>query len=811
MLRIFVCGVLAVTLPPDLLAQGYQRPPKAVIDILDVPPPPSALVSPTGDYLLLVQSSRYPSIEEVAALQLRLAGLRIDPKTNGPARGGRVKGLTLVSLPGGEQKKLDIPADARFGFPIWSPDGRKFAFTNTKKDKIEVWIGEVATGELWPVSAIPLRDGINATIGNPVQWLPDSKRLLCQVVADPQGMEHRGPPPVAPVAPAGPVVQESEGKAAPVRTFQDLLKDSHDEALFDYYTTSRLVSVAVENKPDNGKPVAAVELPLRGVFLNVTASPDGKLLLVTRVKKPYSYLFPYLAFPQTVEVHRFNGDLVNTIADLPLQDKIPIEGVPLGPRAIRWNPVMPGTLVWVEALDEGDPLKKVPHRDAVFTSTIGNSREPALILKLEHRFDGLEFFQNDNRMLISDYDRERKWSRTFLASTTALFGGEPKILFDHSAQDRYGDPGTPLTRPLPSGHRILRTGGDPAGDTIWLSGPGASPKGDQPFLDRFNVGTGKSERIFQSKENVYEDVVAVLNPAGTKLLIQRESELQPPNYFYRDPNHEKQLTQNADPAPELRQAKKQLVTTKRSDGTTISFTLHMPPGHKEGEKHPAVFYAYPREFASSDTAGQVVGSPHMFTALGGYSHLFFLTKGYAVMEVSMPVVGPPATANDTFVEQLVANAKAALDKAGEMGVDTSRVGVMGHSYGAFMTANLLAHSNLFRAGIARSGAYNRTLTPFGFQNERRTFWEAADVYGKMSPFYHANKITLPLLLIHGAADNNPGTFTVQSERMYQAVRGNGGTVRLVLLPHESHGYEARESIEHVLYEQFMWFDKYLKK
>ena len=796
-------------LPTEILAQGYQRPPKAVIDILDGSPTPAVSINPNGDCLLLVQSSRYPSIEEVAAPQLRLAGLRIDPKTSGPSRAGRVTGLILITLPSGEQKKLSVPPDARFGFPYWSPDGRRFALTNTKPDKIEVWVAEVATGDLWPVHALPLHDGINATIGDPIQWMPDSKRLLCQVVADPGGKDPRGMPPVAPTAPTGPVVQESEGRVAPVRTYQDLLKDPHDEALFDYYTTSRLAVVAVENKPENGKPVVSQELPLRGVFLDITPSPDGKLLLVTRVKKPYSYLYPYSAFPRIVEVYRLSGELLTTIADLPLQDKVPIEGVPVGPRAIRWHPLMPGTLVWVEALDEGDPKKNVPHRDAVLSQSVGNSREPLVILKLEHRFGGLDFLMSDNRMLIRDYDRERKWARTFLASSSALFGGEPQLLFERSIQDRYGDPGTPLTRSLPSGHRILRNAGDPAGDTIWLSGPGASPKGDRPFLDRFNVRTGKSERVFQCGEDVYEDVVAVLNPMGTKLLVRRESENQPANYFYRDPNHEKQLTQNTDPAPVLRQAKKQLVTTKRSDGTTISFTLYMPPGQKEGEKVPAVFYAYPVEFASMDTAGQVVGSPHRFTTVTGYSHLFFLTQGYAVMEVSMPVVGPPATANDTFVEQLVANARAALDKAGELGVDTGRVGVMGHSYGAFMTANLLAHSNLFRAGIARSGAYNRTLTPFGFQNERRTFWEAPDVYGKMSPFNHANKIAQPLLLIHGAADNNPGTFPMQSERLYQAVRGNGGTVRLVLLPHESHGYEARESIEHVLHEQIAWFEKYV--
>jgi dipeptidyl aminopeptidase/acylaminoacyl peptidase len=810
MLRLFLCGVIVATLSADLAAQGYQRPPKAVTDILDAPPSPAVAVSPTGDALLLVQGSRYPSIAEVAAPQLRLAGLRINPRTNGPARSGRVTALSLIALPGGEPRKLNIPADAHFGPPMWAPDGKRFAFTNTTKDKIEVWVGETATGDLWPVHAIPLHDGLNDVLGDSVQWMPDSKRLLCQVVTGVDGKDHRGEPPSPPAAPSGPIVQESAGVPAPVRTYQDLLKDEHDEALFDYYATSRLVLVGVENKPENGKPPLAVELPLRGVFLDVSPSPDGKLLLVTRLKKPYSYLYPYSSFPRSVEVVRLNGESVAAIADLPLQDKVPIEGVPQGPRSIRWNPVLPSTLVWVEALDEGDPRKKVPHRDAVMSQSIGVGRGPDLLVKLEHRFAGLDFFPTDNRMLLRDYDRERKWIRTLLASTTPLFGGEPRVLFERSAQDRYGAAGTPLTRSLPSGHRVLRTAGDPGGDTIWLSGPGASPQGDRPFLDRYNVASGKSERVFQCAAGIYEDVVAVLNPMGTKLIVRRESETEPANYFLRDPNHEKQLTHNTDPAPILRRVKKQLVTTKRSDDTTISFTLHLPPDHKDGDKIPAVFYAYPEEFASKDTAGQVVGSPHRFTTVAGYSHLFFLTQGYAVMEVSMPIVGPPATANDTFVEQLVANARAAIDRAADLGVDPKRVGVMGHSYGAFMTANLLVHSNLFRAGIARSGAYNRTLTPFGFQNERRTFWEAPEVYGKMSPFYHANRIAQPLLLIHGAADNNPGTFPLQSERMYQAVRGNGGTTRLVLLPHESHGYEARESIEHVLYEQFAWFDKYVK-
>ncbi len=798
MFRAFICGVIAVTLPADALAQSYQRPPKAVTDILDVQPSPIASVSPTGDSLLLVQGSRYPSIEEVAAPQLRLAGLRIDPKTNGPARPGRVVGLMLVPLPDAKPTEIELPKLGKASYPLWSPDGKRFAVMLTTPKGIELWVAEVASGaKLERIPDVLL----NAAIGEPMQWEPGGEALLVQLIP-----AKRGEPPVAPAAPSGPVIQESDGKAAPVRTYQDLLQNPHDEALFEYYCTSQLAVVDVKTKK-------VTPLGTPAIITSSDPSPDGTCVLLTKLQKPLSYLHPYGLFPHTVEVIDGEGT-VTKIVERPLQDKIPIEGVPTGPRSIRWVPVNPHTLIWVEAQDDGDPRKKVPHRDTVFTATIpGKTTE---LLKLEHRFAGMDFFPTGNRMLIRDYDRERKWGRTFLAPTTTLLlgGEEPKLLFDRSVQDRYGDPGAPLGRTLPSGHRVLRTAGDVAGDTIWLSGSGATPKGDRPFLDRFDVKTGKATRVFHCGEDVYEDVVAVLDVKGTKLLIRRESPTEPPNYFYRDVRegapHEKQLTKNVDPWPELRKARKELVTTKRADGTTISFTLHLPPGHKDGEKLPAVVYAYPVEFATADTAGQVTGSPQRFTTVTGYSHLFFLAQGYAVLEVSMPVVGPPATANDTFVDQLVSNAKAAIDKAAEFGIDKDRVGVMGHSYGAFMTANLLAHSNLFRAGIARSGAYNRTLTPFGFQNERRTFWEASDVYAKMSPFNHADKIKTPLLLIHGQADNNPGTFPVQSERMYAAVRANGGTVKLVLLPHESHGYEARESVEHVLFEQFAWFDKYVK-
>ena len=798
MFRALLCGVFAVTITVDAFGQeGYQKPPQAVVDILDAPAPPVLSLSPTGENVLLIQTARYPSIEELAAPMLRLAGLRINPKTNGPHRPTRVTGLALMPVTGGEPKPIPLPEKAKIGLPHWSPDGKRFAVLNTTNAGIELWVCEVAELRLERVKGVL----VNAAIGEAVQWMPDSRSLLVQLI--PEGAASRSAPPLAP---SGPVVQESGGKAAPVRTYQDMLKDPHDAAVFEYYCTSQLAIVA----PEAEKPkVQLVGKP--AIVIGSDPAPDGQFVLVFRANKPFSYLHSYFAFPRAVEVYRVSdGAKTGTVAELPLQDKVPIEGVPTGPRSMRWIPTMPHSLIWAEAQDEGDPKKKVSHRDALFTATADGEIRGAELLKIEHRFAGLDFFPNGNRMLVRDYDRDRKWGRTFLAPTTAILAPEPKLLWEKSVQDRYGDPGSPFMRQLPSGHPVIRTAGDPAGDTFFLRGDGASPKGDRPFLDKYDLQTGKAERLFHCPEGVYEEVVRVLNVSGSKVVVRRESQTEPPNYYYRDGTHEKQLTKNTDPAPELRKAKKQLVTTKREDGTTISFTLHLPPGHKEGDKVPAVFYAYPIEFASADTAGQVTGSPNRFTSVGGYSHLFFLTQGYAVMEVSMPIVGPPETANNNFIDQLNSNALAAIDKAAEFGIDKDRVGVMGHSYGAFMTANLLAHGKLFKAGIARSGAYNRTLTPFGFQNERRTFWEAPEIYGKMSPFYHADKIKTPLLLIHGAADSNPGTFPVQSERMYQAVRGTGGAVRLVLLPHEDHGYAARESIGHVLYEQIAWFDKYVK-
>ena len=795
-MRIRIAAILplaaALALPAELT---YQKPPHEILDVLNAPPPPAISVNPSRDYAILMQPLRYPPIAEVAQPMLRLAGLRIDIRTNGPHLPFYSTVFTIKRLSDASDIRVATPPGAKLGAPVWSPDGEQFAFTNTIANGIELWVGSTSTGRTRRVPGVRL----NAVMGAPIVWLADNRTLLLTTVP-----EHRGAPPAEAAAPNGPHVQESSGRSGPVVTYEDMLSTPRDEDLFDYYATAQLVYLDAST----GK-IAPVGKP--GIFETAEPSPDGQHLLVSRVHRPYSYLHPVFRFPQIVEVWDRAGGKLYQLADLPLADRIPVQGVRTGPRAYRWRPDEPASLVWVEAMDGGNPKEKVPHRDRILTLAAPFQSQPREVFETVERFTGLEPLAKGAQALVTDYDRDKRWARTIEIgwNNPGTPNREGRVIFSRDVQDRYRDPGTPVMEPLPNGqHAILQHG-----DDIYLTAAGASASGDHPFLDRYNLVTQKSERLFQSGKGSYETVIALLDDAGERLLTRRESPTEYPNYYIRTGESLTPLTKTADPTPQVRGIRKQIVSYKREDGVPLSFTLYLPPNYKDGTRLPTLLWAYPLEYNNADTAGQVSGSTDRFTQFTGAElHLLFLLHGYAVLDnAAMPVIGDPETVNNTYVQQIVMDARAAIDKAVEMGVtDRDRVGVGGHSYGAFMTANLLAHSDLFHAGVAESGAYNRTLTPFGFQTERRTLWEAEDIYLRMSPFMLADKIKTPILLIHGEADNNTGTFPVQSERMYQAIRGNGGTVRLVMLPLESHGYAGRETIEHVLWEELNWFDKYLK-
>ena len=788
---LLVCGALA---PEPLVAEDvYQKAPAPIGELLSTPAAPSVHFNPQRDTMIIYRAERHPPVADLAEPGLRLAGLHINPANNGPHRTPRCVELTLHSLPDGKERPLTIPPGARITPPAWAPDGKQFAFLRYGSREVELWIGDGKRGSLRR-----LRGGINAALGEPFQWMPDSQALLCQTLP-----ANRPKPPTAPAVPGGPLVQETNGKVAPARTFQDLLDSPHHEALFDYHATSQLALVNAKN--GDSKPIGAP-----GIYATIDPSPSGQLLLVARLQRPYSYQLPAAMFPRVVEVLGLDGKVVFPLASLPLADEIPIGGVRPGPRSYQWRPTHPATLVWVEALDGGDPRKKVPHRDRLQMLAAPFTGSPIELEQLEHRFQALTWTERPDVALVREHQSSRRWNRTWLLNPNAP--AEPaRLLWDVSAQDRYGDPGTPMLRPLTNGFRVARV----HDGSLYLIGSGATPDGDRPFLDTFNLVSHRTERLYQTDEGGHESVVALLKDDASQFITRRESPTRPANYFLRTlaDGARKPITDFPDLMPQLRGIRKQLVTYQRPDGVPLSFTLYLPADYQPGQRLPTILWAYPREFSDSDTAGQVTTTANRYTTFSGASHLFLVTQGYAVLDnATMPVIGDSKKANDTFLEQVISSAKAAVDKAVEMGIaDPNRLGVGGHSYGAFMVANLMAHTDIFKAGVARSGAYNRTLTPFGFQNERRTLWEAPEIYARMSPFMFAHRLNEPLLLIHGEADNNPGTFPMQSERLYQAVKGNGGTARLVLLPHESHAYEARESVEHVLWETIRWFDKYVKR
>ena len=773
----------------DPTTTGWLRPPDLIAKLVESPAAPDASLSPQRTWMVLTTRAPLPGLDVVARPHLKLAGLRIDPKSRGPQLGTQVLAITLRSVQTGEERPLAIPPGHWSG-PVWSADDRAYFLLRAVEGGAELWLADPATAPPTPVEAVR----VNQVLRTGVHWTPDQLHLVLPLVAS-------GQPPERPLVPVGPQVQNSvPGEKAPVRTYQDLLQDAHDEALLEFYAASQVAIVDVRTRK-----LRALGAP--GMYERIDASPDGRFLLLERITRPFSFVQPLNAFPRVVEVLDLTGKLVRTVATMPLRDAVPIGGVPTGPRGIDWIPVLPHTLSWSEALDGGDPNQQVPHRDVVMRLAEPTGTA-APWFQTEHRIAGGQYGGDGAFAMVTEMDRKTRRQRVW--QYDAKDAAKPGVsLYERSMQDAYGDPGRPIGERLADGRSVLRM----RGSSVFLAGDGASPQGNRPFVDAWDLASGKKERLFHAAPGRHETFVGFLDTGEQRLLIRSESPTESPALVVLDRQSGARTTMLAfpDAAAELTKGiTKRLVKYEREDGVPLSGTLYLPPTWREGQKLPCLLWAYPLEYSQASDAGQVRATPNRYLRIGGSSHLALLLAGYAVFDdAAMPIVGPQKSANDTFVDQIQKNARAAIAALAKEGcIDTARVGVSGHSYGAFMTANLLAHTDMFACGIARSGAYNRTLTPFGFQNEERTYWEAPEVYQAMSPFAHAHKINEPLLLIHGADDNNPGTFPIQSQRLFVALKGHGANARLCMLPHESHGYAARENVLHCLAEMVAWLDKH---
>ena len=792
--------LMCMFIPVKVDAQGYQQPNDVITSLVDAPLTPLLTLSPDKTKIALLARPSHPSIDEVAQKELRIGGIRINPQTNGSSRSRHYNGISLQNLNGKKDILIsNLPDQLRAENVSWSPNGTKIAFTNTVVDGIELWLIDVATATAQKLTKAVINDALR---GAPINWVSNTK-LMYKAIP-----ETRSAKMAAPETTEGPVVQENQGEEAAVRTYQDLLKNPYDEALFDYYATAQLFLYDLESEKHQkfGQP---------GIHTQMSPSPNGEYIFLTTLEKPYSYLVPYSRFPFAANIFDLEGKIVQTVAKIPLAENIPkgFGATRTGPRSFSWRADVPATLYWVEAQDEGNPKKKVEVRDRLFYLSAPFDGQKQVGIDFKLRYGGISWGDND-LAIANEY-----WWSTRQSITSQWNPSQPKdskkVLFDRSTEDRYSDPGRFQFERNSYGRNVLMM--KDGGNTLMLVGTGASSEGNRPFVDEYNLKTGKTNRLWRSEAPYYEYPVYILDKTQGVVMTRRESKKEPANYFIRDLGKEKitQVTSFENPFKAMEGVSKELIKYQRKDGVNLTGTLYLPAGYdkeKDGPL-PTLMWAYPREYKSAKAAGQVSGSPHQFVRLYYGSPIFWVTQGYAVFDnFAMPIIGEgDEEPNETFVDQLYSGAEAAIDKLVDMGVtDRDRIGVGGHSYGAFMTANLLAHTDLFAAGIARSGAYNRTLTPFGFQREERTFWEAPEIYFKMSPFMHADKIKEPILLIHGEADNNSGTFPMQSKRFYAALKGHGATARLVMLPHESHGYRGRESILHMLWEQDSWLEKHVK-
>lgn len=780
---------------------SYQQPPKEILALADYERAPSVSMDTKKEHMLLSYRNTYKSLDDLNQEEMRLAGLRINPITNISSTITYVNNLKLRKIK--EKAEIQIaglPQNPKIANVSWSPNEKKIAFTNTTNSGVELWIVDVLSATAKKVT----QDNLNANLGNPYNWRKDNETLLVKMLPKnrPALIDAKKD------LPKGPTVSVSDGSKSQNRTYADLLKNKIDEQNFETLVNSELYTVTISGKSDLFKGIA--------IYAGESFSPDGNYLMLTTIQKPYSYIVPLSRFPQTTIVYDASGKEIKVVNEVPLTEIMPkgFSSVRKGKRSMAWRADKPATLTYVVALDEGDQAIKAEYRDELFEWNAPFATAPNSLFKIKQRFD-VVIWGNATNAIVSDYWYDTRNTKTYLInpSNSSI---APKIIFDRNSQDIYSDPGNFETKKNEFNRYVLAI----ENDNAYLKGEGYTKDGQFPFIDEYNLKALKSKRLYASNmKDKKEDLLSIEDFKKGIVLVQIQSKNDYPNYYFRNIKNNGDLTPITtfkSPFESIKDVYKEVIKYKRKDGVDLTGTLYLPAGYDrtKKEKLPLLIWAYPAEFKDKNSAGQNDKNPNEFTFPYYGSFVYWVTRGYAVLDdASFPIIGEGTTEpNDNFMTQLVDDAEAAINAVDNLGyIDRKRVAVGGHSYGAFMTANLLTHCNLFTCGIARSGAYNRTLTPFGFQSEQRNYWDVPKVYNDMSPFMNAEKMKTPMLLVHGDADNNPGTFTLQSERYFQALKGLGAPVRLVLLPKESHGYAAKENIFHLLWEQDQFLEKYLKK
>jgi len=801
LLKPLFIGLLFIVTYCSSIAQDlgvYQTPPKVIADLLLAPPTPMVSVDSKGQFMLVMERNSYPSVEELGQPELKIAGLRINPNNASLSRQTFINRFIVRDIKSNKDLIIQgLPTNIAALSPTWNKDENKIAFFNVSANRVDVYVIDITNKSCKKVNV----QAANIVLGNMLVWSDNQTVLYKTLVNNVSQLKKR------PITPKGPTIQENLGKVSPSVTYQDLIKSPYDEYLFEFYATVQLVKNTNGIESAIGKPA---------ILYTLSLSPDKQYLLTRNLNKPFSYLVTAGGFASTVSIQDFKGNIIKTLAQLPSSETTPsgYDNVQNVARVFDWRNDAPATITYALPLDSGLIKKNVSFHDAVFSLAAPFTSTPKELFKTKFRYNRTTWGTNDLALVAESLSSKQQYRVSRFNTSDNSF----TTLYEGNSTDLYNNPGTPVTKKNEFGESVIAVLND--GKTILYNNiVGASPKGDLPYLALFNLETKSKEIIWRCSEDCFEYVVDVMDINSLQVITRRETEKEVPNYFikYIKANSTPiTLTNFKNPYASMDGVTKEKIKYKRKDGIDLTGDLYLPKGYDKVKQGPlpTLIWAYPREFSNAADASQIRGNQHKFTLLSWASPVYYVTQGYAILDnAEMPIVATAADKkpNDDFINQLTLNAAAAIDKLVEMGVgDRNRMAVGGHSYGAFMTANLLAHTNLFKTGIARSGAYNRTLTPFGFQNEERTFWQAPQLYLEMSPFAFADKIKAPILLTHGEQDDNTGTFPINSERLYAAIKGHGGTVRFVYLPYEAHSYRGKENLLHLLYEQGRWLDKYLK-
>jgi dipeptidyl aminopeptidase/acylaminoacyl peptidase len=778
-----------------------------------------------------------------------LAGLQIDPRANRArtltTRG--LAGLEIVDVLTGRAVAVDVPRGATLSSPEWSPDGSQVAFLANFDDASYVYVADAASGRSRRVAPVP----VLATLVTSVDWTADGRSIV--TVLPPEG---RSAEPSAPAIATGPQVRlTTPGAKLKTRTYADLLEGPYDRALLEYHVTGQL---AVLDVAGGSRSVRRIGRP--AMIQAVDASPDGRYFRVTLLQKPLSYFVPVSAFGTVDELWDANGARITEIARRPLReaDTTTAPGqnaaADTSRRSIAWMPNGQGLYYLQQeparrgadttAADSADapsgPGGRARRKDRLYQWVPPfDSASRKVLLESNNRMAEVLFAEDAHVVFVAEnvsgvahvyavYLGEPDGKRYTLTRVrglpaslgrggTGFGGGGPRGGTGADSVTFYQNPGTLMSKTGRTGGEVALLSSDRRhaylrGIQYYRAYGDSAPR---PFVDRIELKTGQKQRLFESALNVFEQVEAALDDDFAQAIVTRENATTVPDSYLRDMRSGQlvKLTNNRDYSPEITTAPRRMIQVTRADGYRFWVNVTLPPGYRGGTRLPAMFWFYPYEFTDQPAYDRTrrTYNRNRFPQLGPRSMAYLVTQGYAVVEPDAPIVGAPNRMNDNYVADLRNNLAAVIDELDRQGIiDRRRLGLGGHSYGAFGTVNAMVHTPFFKAGIAGDGNYNRTLTPNSFQSERRDLWEARETYLAMSPILYADRLTGALLLYHGIEDQNVGTDPINSVRLFHALQGMGKTVALYMYPYEDHGPATRETLLDLWGRWTAWLDLYVK-